>query len=132
MLDDLFFWALKNLQTPSVIFTGFTETRPSQIHFVDPVYGRYHSQKDSISWMNQTATAGVDKMISSSGARFKMKILIINVIDFLNFPCHFLGSVLPAPALNPCLAVFKTAEFGTSLHSKLTVLQCCDIVWNQS
>ena len=23
--------------------------------------------------------------------------------DFLNFPCHFLGAVLPAPSLYPCL-----------------------------
>ena len=37
----------------------------------------------------------------------KWKLLCISKLhqcdDFLNFPCHFLGAVLPAPALYPCL-----------------------------
>ena len=78
-------------------------------------------------WMGGS---GVDKMISSSGARFKNENSSYpnypNYInDFLNFPCHFLGPVIPAPGLYPCLPELNfvpkmiTAIFDNKRKSKL-------------
>ena len=51
---------------------------------------------------------GLDKMISSAGARFENENSssypnYTQCDDIFNFPCHFLGEALPAPALYPYL-----------------------------
>ena len=39
--------------------------------------------------------------------KISLYILMTYCGDFLNFPCHFLGALLLAPALYPCLLVCK-------------------------
>ena len=84
------------------------------------------------------------KWFFSSGARFsKWKLLFISKLhqcdDFLNFPCHFLGAVLPAPALYPCLisghmntnvkSLFKTSHAVRILNRLFTFVFLFLFMW---
>ena len=84
------------------------------------------------------------KWFFSSGARFsKWKLLFISKLhqcdDFLNFPCHFLGAVLPAHTLYPCLisgnmntnvkSLFKTSHAVRILNRLFTFVFLFLFMW---
>ena len=62
-----------------------------------------------------SSSSSVSSSISTSSFLFLLFFFISQCDDFLSFPCHFLGAVLPAPALYPSL-VNVQAKYKSKMH----------------